>query len=353
MTLTFRGKPITQSRLGWWLRIVLTKIFGRKVMVEGRAEPMRILPWIHRGKLLLMGAEHDSLQVYFTTPYTAELRSCAEVKPVAKVAGGSVTGGHEFIHTILCHQDPATVEAIYQHHRKLSQGDYQIIIAYGGPREDYDQIHIADKFFVADPSLRGPSHRTSHWELLSGALQVRPGTPASWHVFSESDLVPLRDRYFEPVAGLAARYDFDFFGKSIREITSSSNGFFADAVERGIAGPTAPDTLRQNLRYYHCIGCFFGVRSTFLAEMIRYCQLVDSLYFEVMIPTAALAAGCVPLSMDAVSPYLGAVRYRPFHTLEECRQLAGTGGWLAHPLKGQDLQRFILPTHIPETSEKL
>jgi hypothetical protein len=338
MKLTFKGRPLTKARLGWWLRIFLTKLFGRKVNIEGRDEPLKILPWIHRGRLLLMGAEHDFLQVYFTNQYTTEIRSCPQVPPIRKARAQASTTG--FVHTILCHQEPDVVVKIYDMHRALSSDKYHICIAYGGSRNNFERIEIKNKYFIEDPSLRGPTNQMSHYALLQRAAAFNRDRLDSFFVFTESDLVPLASGYLEELDELGKRYESDFLGKNIRDITASSNGFLADGVSRCIAGHKSRDAFIANLRYYHCIGCIFGVRGKFLEPMINYCKLLEGLYFEVMFPTAAIAAGCTPLSIDAVSDCLSTVRYRPHYTLADV-QTARLKHRLLHPLKGRELICYL------------
>ena len=338
MTFKFKGRPVTKTRLGWWLRIFLTKLFGRNVNIEGRETPLRILPWIHKGRLLLMGAQHEFLQIYFTNQYTTEVRA-APVVLISKINAPKTA--KSIYHIVLCHQAPDVVKAIYQKHASLST-KYNLIIAYGGPRENYDALSVREKYFIEDLSLRGPSHLMCHYELLEGALDFLSGD-LSEHCFffSESDLVPLRSDYLEPAISAMNAYDAQFLGKQIRDITSSNNGFFADAVSRGTVGYKSQDNELVNRRYFHCLGCFFAIDGSILHQSIAECRKMRGLYFEVMFPTAAASTGARLLSMDMVSDYLEHIRYRPFFTMQDVKNLESKNVFMIHPCNGNDLIELI------------
>jgi hypothetical protein len=178
-------------------------------------------------------------------------------------------------------------------------------------------------------------------QLIEGAFNLTSRDLNSFYIFSESDLLPLVDQYLDPVSSLLKKYNCDFIGKNIRDITSSSNGFFADAVSRRVAGLKSTDPEIARLHYYHCIGCFFGVRGTHIVDMLRLCERMKTLYFEVMFPTAAIASGCAPLSIDSVSDYLKSVRYRPFFDINNISHLEQNGTQLVHPVKGSELLEYL------------
>ena len=344
MRLHFKGRPITKERVGWWLRIALTRVFGRNVFIEGRPEPLKLLPWIHRGQVLLMGAERDLLQIRFSNQYTLEIQS-------APVISLPEPGGNEPIkatcHVILCHQSPEVVDAIYSHHRRLSS-KYHLVIAYGGTRENFGKISTNEKIFIEDASLRGPSKLMSHYELLEKTLKLSATPDETRFFFSEGDLLPLQTDYLDPAIEAMVAQGVGFLGKSIRNITASNNVFLTDAMQRGLTSNPTSEQWNGTPQYLHCLGCFFAVDGAILATMIEQCRLMNGLYFEVMFPTAAARTGARLLSMDSISDYLSDVRYRPFHSAADAAQAAASGIHLIHPVRNEDLMAFLtdfLPAH--------
>jgi hypothetical protein len=341
MSLYFKGRPVTRERLGWWMRIAITKVFGRTVFIEGRSEPLRLFPWIHRGRLLLMGAEHDLLQIRFFNQYALTIQSAPTVPCPESGLLGEVK---EVCHVILCHQAPEVVEAIFKRHRRLSS-KYRIIIAYGGSRDAFDNISVDDKVFIEDPSLRGPSNRMSPIELLEKAMALvdRPGQTRFF--FSEGDLLPLQADYLDPAIEAMARHDAGFLAKGIKNITASNNVFLTDAAENGIVSHMTPEQHNGSPQYLHCLGCFFAVDGAILGRMIDQCRRMKGLYFEVMFPTAAARAGACLLSMDSVSDYLSEVRYRPIHSISDAERKVAAEVYLIHPVKSGDLMELLDRLH--------
>lgn len=346
MNFTFKGRPLTKERLGWWFRIALTRLFGRLVYVEGRRQPLRILPYVHKGRLLLMGAEHEFLQIYFTNQYTAALRSAPRCEPPKREASAAVRPIRRVVHVILCHQPADVTMSIYRYHQE--RADYRILIAYGGSSQEFDKL-TADKYFVDDLSLRGPSYLMSHHEMVRKALDiVGDDTSDVLYVFTESDFVPLASNYLAPAVNTLVRFDCDFCCKDLRDITFSSNGFLARAVQQAKAGPTASDPEIADRRYYHCLGCFFGLRGSHAKKFVSDCERMQGLYFEVMFPTAASAVGAKLLSLDTCSSFLNHVRYQPEYSVEELESAAAVGAKVVHPVKGDVLQRFLSQPRFPQ-----
>jgi hypothetical protein len=69
------GKGLSMLRLQWWLVIALTRLFGSSVQIEGgERKSLRLLPIVWRKKLYLLGGEHETLQIDYTSPYTLRVQ---------------------------------------------------------------------------------------------------------------------------------------------------------------------------------------------------------------------------------------------------------------------------------------
>ncbi len=81
-------------------------------------------------------------------------------------------------------------------------------------------------------------------------------------------------------------------------------------------------------------------------DFLADCRRMRGLYFEVMFPTAAAAAGGRLLSLDRVGEYLAHVRYRPEWSSEELRSAISQGINLIHPVKGEVFEhapKIVIP----------
>lgn len=349
--MKFKGKSLTTERLGWWLRIALTRIFGRKVQVMGAEKPLKILPWVWRGEILLMGAEFELLQTDFTSKYTLRLRqspvvSCdksPEIVSGVKNAGNRLCPPSQACGiVVLGHQAPEEIKTIIINVKTQSEGA-PVLLAYGGKNDDFERIDLLEKVFISCPSLRGPSHMMGHYEMLEAAFNHGKFAAGGveYVAFIESDLLPLRVGWLDEVLETMHRNNADFGAKEIRDVTFGNCFFHANAVERGVIGPGCGDSVLENRKYLHALGCFYIVRRKFLELMLVECRKMEGLYFEVMFPSAAHAAGGNLLSLGHACEALRDVRFRPFHELAAIKNLLRENGPMAHPVKGETLIEAI------------
>ncbi len=130
------NKAMSIERLNWWVIIILTKLFGRRVKIEGgEGKTLRILPIIWGGKVHLLGAEHDFVQIDFSSPYTLRIKT----SPTVPVENGrpivlQPSRNDAAVHIILCHLPPEKTETILRNLQILGP-NYEIILAYGGRKK--------------------------------------------------------------------------------------------------------------------------------------------------------------------------------------------------------------------------
>jgi len=183
----------------------------------------------------------------------------------------------------------------------------------------------------------------SHYEILTAARDFfrRTFDEPDYYVFSESDLLPVKADYLDEIVQQMNVFQADFGGKCIRDITGGNCLFYSTAVGADLVGPTANNPELGQTKYFHCIGCFFAVSKKIIDAMIKQCEKTKGLYFEVMFPTAAYAAGGQLLSIDTNSDILETVRYRPFYSIDDIIALQETKCTLVHPVKGDTLLKAI------------
>jgi hypothetical protein len=302
---------------------------------------LKIFPWVWNGQILLMGAEHDFVQADWITQYTLRLRSSPIVGNESYLDHDSSSNRlslakpQDVAHVILAHESPDKVASLMQHASTLSP-EYRFLLAYGGPESLFASIPYNNKVFLTCPSLRGPSHKMTHHELLTSAFRhfINLGAPyPKWVFFSESDCLPLKIRYLDEIVRLADEVDAGFLGKEIRDVTLTNCGFYAAAANENLAGPLADDKAIRDLRYFHCLGCAFLIRWEYLEKMQPFLKTMSGIYFEIMFPTVAAKVGAKLVSADSHGNSFSYIRYRPVLTQVEIGKAIQSGAPLAHPVK--------------------
>ena len=99
------------------------------------------------------------------------------------------------LNVVLSHQPATDVDRLVEYWDSLL-GQNNMLIAYGGPRDSFDQIRFANKLFVDDPNLRTLDHQreaqsyTAVFKEVSRWLQSQPGAMDFVTLF-EFDHLPL------------------------------------------------------------------------------------------------------------------------------------------------------------------
>jgi hypothetical protein len=182
----------------------------------------------------------------------------------------------------------------------------------------------------------------SHTEMVSAAVSIAGSyAEETVYFFTESDLVPLREDYLLEAVDQMNEFGADFCGKEIRDVTNSNNFFLCNGIEQNIVGLNAVDPVLASKTFFHCLGCFFGIRGSLINDFIADCHRMRGLYFEIMFPTAAAAVGGRLISLDIVSEYLSRVRYRPEWSSEELKLAISQGIKLIHPLKDEVFEQAL------------
>ena len=113
--IKINGKALSLPRLQWWLVIVLTRLFGSSVQIEGgERKSLRLLPIVWRKKLYLLGSEHEALQIDYTSPYTLRVK----VAPFWTLSEGvAIRPGARTsrVHVVLSHLPPEKTDIILNH----------------------------------------------------------------------------------------------------------------------------------------------------------------------------------------------------------------------------------------------
>lgn len=235
--------------------------------------------------------------------------------------------------TLLSHQPASAVArmvAWWKSH--LLNGD--VVVAYGGTREEFDRLEGCEAYFVDDPVLRTRDHpreRQSYHGVMKGALPYIGKHQPEWVHLAEFDEVPVVERYDERLISLAEAERADVLGHELYEVEDSSNAHYLGHVgEQWFRDYWKAMSVRKDKRVVlSMLGCGTFWRAEAFAAVARL-ELPHRIYLELFLPTAAHHLGfrVRPIGMDRefVFPV-------PNKTDDDVRRLAGRGAWCVHPHK--------------------
>ena len=336
--IKYNGRPLSLSRLTWWLVIVLTKLFGREVELENSGgRKLRILPVIWNKKVHLLGAQYDFIQADFTSHYTLRLHSAPDIT----VSSGNAsmvlreTGQGKVVHIVLCHLPPDQTLKLLKHAQQLAPG-YVVMLAYGGPRENFSQVEWPHKIFLDDPTLRGTSSRISYLQLstLFRDYFKKNGILADWVFVADFDLIPLKQNYLDGSIQLMVKHRAGLGGRQFRDVSLSNNPFVVDCSENGFIDETFNAAGRYPL--YHCLGCALLFRGDFFNSLYDGEERLGLAYYELAAPSVANKKGYRVLSFQKCGDEFTSVRFRPVYSVAEALEAASAGASFIHPVKEVD-----------------
>jgi len=330
-------KAMSVERLQWWFVIILTKLFGRKVHIEGgEGLSLRLFPVIWRKKLYLLGSEHEYLQIDYTSPYTLRVTKA----PVVSVGAGEpihqkqAPAKSSSVHVVLSHLPSQGTDPILGYLQQLGGAD-EIVLAYGGTAKNFESILFPRKVFISDDKLRGIGYRQSYFGLMRDVRDYlnAAAIDAEWIFISDYDLLPLKGGYLDGLISIMKQHGAGFGGKLIRDVSSSNSFFLTNAIRDGVLERMPALNGPERKPIYHCLGaCLLFHRSCFDA-VLELADDLDEMFFEVAIPTAANLKGFRVISFDKHCDSLQHVRFRPVYTCSDAVQLAANGVDFVHPIK--------------------
>jgi len=340
--IKINGKALSLPRLQWWLVIVLTRLFGSSVQIEGgESKSLRLLPIIWRKKLYLLGSEHETLQIDYTSPYTLRVK----VAPIwALSAGAAIRPGARTsrVHVVLSHLPPEKTDIILNHLATLAGNSYELILAYGGTAKNFDAIRYARKIFIADNKLRGVGYQQSYFRLMDAvaAYLIKEGVDPEWVFISDYDLLPLRNDYLADLITVMEKYGAGFGAKLIQDVSLSNKFFLTNAINDGTIDrmPMLNGSGKQPVS--HCLGCAMLFHRDCFDAVRQMESVLEDIYFEIALPTAAGLKGFRLLSIDKHTNAFQHVRYRPIYSYADALHLTREGAAFIHPIK--DIAEFIV-----------
>jgi hypothetical protein len=321
---------MTKERLGWWVSIVLSNLFGSKLKIENSEKTVKVFPFVWGGKLHLFGAQYQELQARFEWPYTLSLKNTEKVirlgKKMTEIKGG------ENICVILCHLKKSPTEKLLKY-LNTNSSNTRIVLAYGGPEEEFQKIRYENKLFIRDPRLRGPTYKFSYFELMENisCWLKEAAIDAKWITIMDYDCIPLHKSWNEEIVRVMELEGAGFGGKIIQDSTNDNSFFVCNALNQGVISKL--ESIYSGLLLYQCIGCFFCIHISCFNSIIGYKKDFDELFFEVAVPTCARLADYKIISFDKISKITANIRFRPVFDSEAALHLKNSGVLIVHPVK--------------------
>ncbi len=240
----------------------------------------------------------------------------------------------KLLHTILSHWRPEEVDLLLNYHQQLDP-DVDLLLAYGGPEEEFQRISWRPSIYLADPKLRGPTDQQNYASWISSVWQWAENREQ--HIdaffFTETDHPMLRAEYGRELLNILKASGTGFLGKSCSNRDNSNSYFYL----RYRSDPALHALLSQvsgveDSPIYECLATGMLFERDLLGRVVS--QAIDiSVFTEIIVPSVVRALGCQPGCFDLVCDFMNHVRYRPSFTADEMIQLIDGGAWCCHPFK--------------------
>ena len=238
------------------------------------------------------------------------------------------------LNVVLTHQSPSEVDRLAAYWRDRVNGG-RVLIAYGGPREHFDQIQSKGKTFVDDPNLRTVDHQregqsyTGVFKAASRWLKENSSN-ADFVTLFECDHMPLvADLNQRQVERMRAE-EADVLAYHLAQVDGTSHAHFLYYAGNSEFGEFLRKvSVRKN---QNTVLSMFGTGSCWTREafdMIGEFGEPFPIYFEVYLPTLAHHLGFRLRDYGNQDEFVSNLGDRS-------RQIArarGDGAWSLHPVK--------------------
>lgn len=244
---------------------------------------------------------------------------------------------------VLSHLDAEQVDDRMRLLREVS-GDARFVVGYGGPRSEFDRIEWGEKFFVDDPTLRGPEQHLQSWtQIFETAWYeyfVGDAELDSLYLIEYDHLI--LDGTFEArLRELALDTGADLLGKTCVDLTATNVAHYARfRRDRRLLAHLERISVREDCeRMFGSLGDGMWLARRALEAYVNVGEHPPC-YCEIYVPTLLHHLGFRVVDVDTHSDLYRKVRWLPEFTASEVLELARAGAVFVHPAKGQ---RAIAP----------
>jgi len=336
-------KPWSVQRTKWWIIIILTAIFGRRMKIEGASKSHRILPLIWNKKLYLLGLQHECVNVSFDRLYRAVMTSSPIVKPhhpKGKKINHSSPG--RFLHVTALHYKAEEADALLEAWAEMALDEGDIILAYGGSHQEYEKIRYEPKFFVPQSAIwfvekGGPMSKT---HMIREAARYMVQGNYSAMIYTDGDAWPCTYGYLGKLCLPPWKEGVDFTTPRLRDITH------ANLIYQGWSKHTRPSlekwVLNHRLsdpngpiRILQGFTAFFYLSRELAGRFLEFCCDEPPIHNETALPTYMLHLGASYQSYEDFGIYdvCKWVRFRPNMSHSEYLDAMKNKLPLIHPVK--------------------
>ena len=252
---------------------------------------------------------------------------------------------------VLSHLDAQHVDDRMRLLREVCR-DARFVVGYGGPRSEFDRIEWDEKFFVDDPTLRGPEQHLQSWtQIFETAWQeylVGDADVDSLYLIEYDHLI--LDGTFEPrLRELALDTGADLLGKNCVDLTATNAAHYVRfRRDRRLLTHLAQLSVREDReRIFGCLGNGMWLSRRALEAYVNV-GTHPPCYCEIYVPTLLHHLGFRVVDVDAHSDLYRNVRWLPQFSVPEVLDLTRAGTVFVHPAKDQQviasLREVVLAT---------
>jgi hypothetical protein len=215
----------------------------------------------------------------------------------------------------------------------------RFVLGYGGAPGEFDRVEWHEKFFVDDPTLRGPAqHLQSLTQVFETAWREYFADDEeldSLYVIEYDHLV--LDRTFEErMSALALDTGADMLGKRCVDLTGTNVAHYVRFRRdpRLLAHLDRVSTRENRERLFGCLGDGIWLSRRALQAYVDVGEHPPC-YCEVYVATLIHHLGFRVVDVDAHSDLYRDVRWLPERSAGEVLELARSGAVFVHPAKDQ------------------
>ena len=238
------------------------------------------------------------------------------------------------LNVILSHQSANDVDRLVSYWNSLCDPQ-SLLVAYGGSRYSFDQIHYAGKIFVEDPNLRTLDHQreaqsyTSVFKQVSTQLRDRPSSIEFVTLFEFDHLPLIRDLNIRQVERMQVE-NADVLAYHLTRIDDTSHAHYLHyAANSEFAHFFRKLSVRNDPTV---VLSMFGTGSCWTRDSFEAVAKFDEpfpVYFEIYLPTLAHHLGFRLRDYGGQDVFVSNLGDRS----REVKSARDHGAWTLHPVK--------------------
>ncbi|HWH94451.1 MAG TPA: hypothetical protein VNT03_11375 [Baekduia sp.] len=243
---------------------------------------------------------------------------------------------------ILTHQDAEQADERMELLQTVAP-EARFVLGHGGARSAFDQITWTEKFFVDDPTLRGPAQHLQSLNLVfeTAWREYVAGDPEvdSLYVIEYDHLI-LDATFEQRLRELAREAGADMLGKTCVDATATNLAHYVRfRRDRRLLAHLQRVSVREDReRLFSCLGDGIWLTRRALEAYVDVAAHPPC-YCEIYVPTLVHHLGFRVADVDAHSDLYHDVRWQPERSASEVLELERAGAVFVHPAKDQEVIR--------------